>query len=222
MTRRTATSPVPATVEEDAFRFLFRALYPELLRYATVLTGQDAEDVVAESWLQLSRDLHRFHGDFTGFRRFALTVTRNRAHDLMRRRRRRVQETTLPLTELPDTRRPGLFGPSHSRDAAEIVGSRLAEREALARIARLPRAQSEAVLLRIILDMDNRSAAHVLGRRPDAVAAALSRGLGKLARMARDDDGHGEEEVRTRCGTGTRTGTRTGSPTRSTRRNSGA
>ncbi len=196
--------------DEAAFRFLYRALTPELLRYAAVLAGQDAEDVVADSWLQLSRDLHRFRGGYADFRRFALVVTRNRARDLMRRRKRRVQETSLPLTELPEaTGLTGGAGHSHNRDVAEIVGSWLSEREAVARIARLPRAQAEAVLLRVVLDMDNRSAAEVLDRRPGAVATALSRGLRQLAKMARED-GYGEE-VRTRCGTGT-----------STRRNSGA
>jgi RNA polymerase sigma-70 factor (ECF subfamily) len=187
--------------DETAFCHLYRALTPELLRYAAVLAGQDAEDVVADTWLQLSRDLHRFQGDQAAFRRFALTVTRNRARDLMRHRKRRVQETSLPLTELPEPGLAGTGGRHHGRDVAEIVGSRLSEREAVARIARLPRTQAEAVLLRVVLDMDNRSAAAVLGRRPGSVAAALSRGLRRLATMARAS-GYGEE-VRTPCGNGT-------------------
>lgn len=188
--------------DEAAFRHLYRTLTPELLRYAAVLAGQDAEDVVADSWLQISRDLPRFHGDHTAFRRFALTVTRNRARDLMRRRRRRVRETSLPLTELPDLPTARSGGQSHSRDAAEIAGARLCERDAVAYIGRLPRAQAEAVLLRIVLDMDTRSAADVLGRRPGTVATALSRGLRQLATMARNE---GCEEARARCGTGTST-----------------
>lgn len=186
--------------DEAAFCHLYRDLSPELLRYAAVLAGQDAEDVVADTWLQLSRDLDRFEGDQAAFRRFALTVTRNRARDLMRHRKRRVQETSLPLTELPEPGLAGAGGRHHERDVAEIVGSRFSEREAVAHIARLPRAQAEAVLLRIVLDMDNRSAAAVLGRRPGSVAAALSRGLRRLATMARDK-GYGEE-VRTPCGSG--------------------
>jgi RNA polymerase sigma-70 factor (ECF subfamily) len=146
--------------DEEAFRFVYRALSPELLRYAAVLPGQDAGDVMA-------------------------------------------------VTELPDADHTWTSGASHSRDVAEILGARIAEREAVTRIARLPRAQAEAVLLRVVLDMDNRSAAEVSGRPPGAVAAAMSRGPRRLARMAWED-GYGEE-VRTRCGTGT-----------STRRNSGA
>lgn len=192
--------------EEAAFRSLYRALTPELLRYAAVLVGQDAEDVVAETWLQVSRDLFRFDGDGPAFRRFVLAVTRNRARDLIRRRRRRVPEYALPVTELPEPRLPDGDG---GGDAAEIVGSRLSEREALARIAGLPRGQAEAVLLRVVLDMDNRSAAEVLGRRPGAVATALSRGLQRLARTARNETKDAPTgEVRTECATG-----------RSTRRN---
>lgn len=199
--------------EEAAFRSLYRTLTPELLRYAAVLVGQDAEDVVAEAWLQASRDLFRFEGDGPAFRRFVLAVTRNRAHDLLRRRKRRVAEYTVPHADLPE---PRLGHGQAGRDAAEIVGSRLSEREALARIARLPRTQAEAVLLRVVLDMDNRSAAEVLKRRPGTVAMALSRGLRRLARTAREEHVAAQEarngnrnasettvrEVRTRCTTG--------------------
>src|SRR3712207_7709708 len=46
---------------------LFRS-QPRLLRYATALVGADAEDVTAEAWLQVARDLRDFRGDLDGFR----------------------------------------------------------------------------------------------------------------------------------------------------------
>lgn len=164
--------------DEDAFRVLYRALTPELLRYATVVVGQDAEDVVAEVWLQIARDVLRFEGNGPSFRRFALTLTRNRSRDLMRRRKRRMWESPVPPGELPEPRGPSGRG---TPDTALVAGERLAAREALALVAALPGPQAEAVLLRIVLDLDTKSAARILGKRPGAVAMALSRGLKRLA-----------------------------------------
>jgi RNA polymerase sigma-70 factor, ECF subfamily len=175
----TATVRAAGQGHEDAFRVLYRALTPELVRYASVIVGQDAEDVVAEVWLQIARDVLRFEGDGPAFRRFALTVTRNRARDLVRRRRRRVAEVSVPWSELPEPHDPSGWG---ALDAAEVAGERQSAQETLALIASLPEPQAEAVLLRVILGLDTKSAAQVLGKRPSAVAMALSRGLKRLAR----------------------------------------
>jgi len=164
--------------DEDAFRAVYRRLTPDLLRYTTVIVGQDAEDVVAETWLQISRDLPRFAGDGPAFRRFALAVARNRARDLHRRRGRRAVEITTPGAEIPEPRTPRRGG---AQDTAELVGTELSTKEALALIATLPAPQAEAVILRVVLDLDTRSTARILGKRPGAVAMALSRGLKRLA-----------------------------------------
>src|SRR4051794_35089089 len=82
--------------EEDAFRLVYRALQPGLLRYLTVLVGAtDAEDVAAETWAQAFRDLHRFSGAADGFRGWVSTIGRNRALDLVRSRGRR------PVLDVP-------------------------------------------------------------------------------------------------------------------------
>ncbi|GAA2396029.1 RNA polymerase sigma factor [Streptomyces glaucosporus] len=169
--------------DEAAFRAVYRRLNPELLRYAAVIVGQDAEDVVAETWLQIARDVLRFEGDGVAFRRFALAVTRNRARDVLRRRKRRVQEIAVPTDELPEPRAAGVSGGGSAPDAAEVVGAELSAREIVSLIGTLPGPQAEAVLLRVVLDLDTRSSAEILGKRPGAVAMALSRGLKKLARL---------------------------------------
>lgn len=169
--------------DEAAFRWLYRSLTPELTRYAQVIVGQDAEDVVAEAWLQITRDLIRFEGDGPAFRRFTLAVARNRARDLLRRRGRRVEEIAQPTSELPEPRTPPGSPGSSEADTAETVGARLAAQELMARVAELPRPQAEAVVLRVVFDLDTKSAAEILGKRPGAVAMALSRGLKGLARQ---------------------------------------
>jgi hypothetical protein len=45
-----------------AFRTLYRDTQPRLLRYLHALVGDDAEDIASETWLQITRDLHTFHG----------------------------------------------------------------------------------------------------------------------------------------------------------------
>ncbi|MCZ9346978.1 RNA polymerase sigma factor, partial [Streptomyces sp. TRM76130] len=63
--------------DETAFRTVYRAVHPRLLGYVRTLVGEgDAEDVASESWLQITRDLHRFDGDADRFRGWAATIAR--------------------------------------------------------------------------------------------------------------------------------------------------
>jgi RNA polymerase sigma-70 factor, ECF subfamily len=160
--------------DEQSFRILFESLQPGLLRYLCVLVGEDAEDVASETWLQISRDLHAFAGDSDGFRGWIATVGRNRAMDHLRQQRRR------PRGDVPVEYLIGLPG---REDPAGDAMSRISTRTALGLIARLPRDQAEAVLLRVVMDLDADSAARVLGKRSGAVRMAAHRGLRKLAKM---------------------------------------
>ncbi|MET9885667.1 RNA polymerase sigma factor [Streptomyces sp. NPDC006430] len=160
--------------DEGAFGALFRAVQPGLLRYLGVLVGIEAEDVASETWLQIARDLRSFQGDFDGFRGWVATIGRNRALDLLRSRRRR------PVSSVPVE---DLLGDRPAADDTEgTVLSGLGTTAALALIAELPRDQAEAVLLRVVMDLDAQTAARVLGKRPGAVRMASHRGLRKLAK----------------------------------------
>ncbi|MFF4651785.1 RNA polymerase sigma factor [Streptomyces sp. NPDC001380] len=178
--RRPEPADLTAAVEaaregdEEAFRTLFRALQPGLLRYLRTLVGEDAEDVASEAWLQVARDLGRFRGDSDGFRGWVATVARNRALDHLRSRQRR------PRTGLPVEYLDGL--PARDDTAGAVLDSAAAS-EAVALIARLPRDQAEAVLLRVVVDLDAETAARVLGKRPGAVRTAAHRGLRRLAAL---------------------------------------
>ncbi|GAA2990976.1 RNA polymerase sigma factor [Kitasatospora sp. NPDC127116] len=166
--------------DEQAFRLLFRTVQPGLLRYLRVLVGgrpedaQDAEDIASETWLQIARDLRGFSGDGDGFRGWAATVARHRALDHLRARRRR------PVTDLPFEQLVELAaGDDTARAALTTVGTA----DALALISRLPRDQAEAVLLRVVMDLDAESAARVLGKRAGSVRMAAHRGLRRLAKL---------------------------------------
>jgi RNA polymerase sigma-70 factor (ECF subfamily) len=160
--------------DEDGFRTIYRSVQPGLLRYLRGLVGQDAEDVAAEAWLQIARDLRSYRGEGNGFRAWAATVARHRAVDHLRRLSRRPVETT--GVEQLDLEADG-------DDTAALALESVATDEAIALIATLPRDQAEAVLLRVVVGLDSTAAAEVLGKRPGAVRTAAHRGLRRLAQQ---------------------------------------
>ena len=164
--------------DEAGFVALYRDLQPRLLRYATVLVGRDgAEDVTAEAWLHICRDLHRFSGDIDRFRGWTATIVHHRAMDVCRIHARR------PTTALaPDDQREERAGLS---DTAASALDSLSTDLALDLIATLPREQAQAVLLRAVVGLDSRAAADVLGKRAGAVRVAAHRGLKRLAQQVR-------------------------------------
>ena len=179
------TAPATLTAElhaaqhgdEAGFVAVYREVQPRLLRYATVLVGRDsAEDVTAEAWLQISRDLHGFTGDIDRFRGWAATIVRHRAMDACRLNARR---RTVPASD--DERDEPIGAADTSASALDALSTD----RALALIAALPREQAQAVLLRAVVGLDARTAGEVLGKRPGAVRVAAHRGLRRLARQLR-------------------------------------
>ncbi|NML50518.1 RNA polymerase sigma factor [Streptomyces sp. R302] len=161
--------------DEDAFRTVYRAVHPRLLGYTRTLVGEaDAEDVTSEAWLQIARDLDRFGGDADRFRGWAARIARNRALDHLRMRGRRPASGG-DETELTDK-------PAESDTAGEALEA-LSTGDTMRLIARLPQDQAEAVVLRVVVGLDAKSAAEALGKRPGAVRTAAHRGLRKLAEL---------------------------------------
>ncbi|WAU85318.1 RNA polymerase sigma factor [Streptomyces sp. Qhu-G9] len=159
--------------DEAAFAVAYRIVQPGLLGYLRGLVGDDAEDVASDAWLEIARDLGRFRGDGAGFRGWTATIARHRALDHLRRQKVRPRASALEqdLHDLP--------GPHSTHDQAlESLGTQ----HALDLVARLPRDQAEAVLLRVVVGLDGPTAARVLGKRPGAVRTAAHRGLKRLAR----------------------------------------
>jgi RNA polymerase sigma-70 factor (ECF subfamily) len=170
---------------EAGFAALYRDLQPRLLRYATVLVGAEAEDVTAETWLQVARGIRGFTGDLDGFRGWVSTICRNRAVDSARVRARRPAEPTdmATLAHLPA---------GHDTQAAALGA--LSTRWAMEQILALPRTEAEAVLLRAVVGLDAVTAGRVLGKRPGAVRVAAHRGLRRLA-QAVDGSGAGADHA---------------------------
>ncbi|MFF3248986.1 RNA polymerase sigma factor [Streptomyces sp. NPDC002870] len=161
--------------DESAFRTVYRAVHPRLLGYVRTLVGEpDAEDVASEAWLQIARDLDRFSGDADRFRGWAARIARNRALDHIRMRGRR------PAVGGDETE---LTGRAADSDTADEAMEALATGNTMALIAQLPQDQAEAVVLRVVVGLDAKSAAKTLGKRPGAVRTAAHRGLKRLAEL---------------------------------------
>ena len=160
--------------DDDAFRAVYRLVHPPLLRYLRTLIRGDAEDVASETWLQIARDLRSFSGDGDAFRGWAATIGRHRALDQIRYRQRRAA-VALATEEFAER----AAGDDTSVDAVDALGSE----RALSLIRSLPADQAEAVLLRVIMGLDAKTAAKVLGKRAGAVRTASYRGLRRLATL---------------------------------------
>lgn len=161
---------------EDGFVALYRSLQPGILRYVATLVGADAEDVAAEAWFQVARDLRSFSGDLDGFRGWVATIARHRALDHLRARARRpvVLDDLVALADRPA-----------ADDTSEHALERLRTTQAIALVASLPREMAEAVMLRAVVGLDVAGTAAVLGKRPTAVRVAAHRGLKRLAEQLR-------------------------------------
>jgi RNA polymerase sigma-70 factor, ECF subfamily len=83
-----------------------------LLRYLRVIAPDAAEDIAAETWLQVVRGLPGFRGDQSDWRAWLFTTARRRAIDGTRRRARRP---TSPLDDLEPGQMPSAPMPQISR-----------------------------------------------------------------------------------------------------------
>lgn len=175
-----APDPLTAALEgarradPESFRILYHATQPRLLRYLRYLVDGEAEDIASEAWLQVTRDLPRFEGNYDNFRRWVTTIARNRAIDHLRRSTRQPPAVLVPVEEL------AFF--AGREDTADRAIESITTDQALSLIGSLPRDQAEAVLLRVVAGLDAKRAARVSGKRTGAVRTAAYRGLKHLAK----------------------------------------
>jgi RNA polymerase sigma-70 factor, ECF subfamily len=159
--------------DEAGFLELWRATQPRLLRYLRVQSRENYEDVAAETWLQVVRDLSSFIGDADGFRAWLFTIARHRAIDAAR------SAAARPLTLVSDV------GESpHVRSAASAESEameRISTERALELVATLPPEQAEMVMLRVVAGLDVPVVAQIVGKSPGAVRVSVHRGLRALS-----------------------------------------
>jgi RNA polymerase sigma-70 factor (ECF subfamily) len=134
-------------------------------------------NVTSEAWLHIARDIAFFDGDIDGFRGWTATIARHRAFDHLRHHKRRPVHHT-PVGELPEQPAPD--------DTETTALDSLSTQAALSLIARLPRDQAEIIMLRVVVGLDAKTVARLLGKRPGAVRTAAHRGLRRLQHLLND------------------------------------
>ena len=157
--------------DDHALAALWRELHPALLRYLRAVDPDGAEDIASDTWLEVTRRLHRFSGGEREFRGWLFTIARHRLIDA---RRRAARHRTAPVAWLPD--RPGV------EDPASDVLVDLSTRASLRLVSELPPEQAEAVRLRVMVGLDTDQVAQIMGKQPGNVRVLSHRGLRNLAR----------------------------------------
>jgi RNA polymerase sigma-70 factor (ECF subfamily) len=140
-----------------------------------VTNGDAGEDIAAETWLLVVRDLRSFIGDAAGFRAWVFTIARHRAIDAARNRAARP---AIPVADI------SLAGPvtPEMPSAEQLALERVSTHEALALVASLPPEQAEMVMLRVVAGLDVAVVARIVAKSPGAVRVSVHRGLRLLAR----------------------------------------
>jgi RNA polymerase sigma-70 factor (ECF subfamily) len=154
--------------DADAFSSLWTIFQPGLLRYLRVIGGQAAEDLAADTWLQVIRKLTTFDGNDKAFRAWICTIARNRHIDWRRQMARRRE--SLVESDVLD-RIPTL----------DDTETSMSTHRAVALIATLPPDQAEAVMLRTVAGLSVSAVAEIMGRPAGTVRVLCHRGLRRLA-----------------------------------------
>lgn len=156
---------------EDQFAVLWRDANPALLRYLRVLAPENAEDIAAETWVNVVRGLPRFIGDEAAWRAWLFTTARRRLIDQARLRKRHPAE---PLEDVSAAEMP------RTPDAAQIALENMATESAIALLSQLPLPQAEVIMLRVVAGLDTDAVAALLGKTPGNIRVMAHRGLKKL------------------------------------------
>jgi len=158
--------------ENSGFLTLYRELQPRLLRYLRLRTTDGADDVAAETWLQVVRDLGRFRGSTDDFRAWLFTVARHRAVDAARAARSRPSVAVADVAVLDSA-----IAPSAEAQAME----KMSTDQALQLVATLPPDVAEMVALRVIAGLDAATVGELVGKSSGAVRVAVHRALATLS-----------------------------------------
>jgi RNA polymerase sigma-70 factor (ECF subfamily) len=160
------------TGAEWAVTAMYRDLSGPVLRYLNSQAPGEGEDLASETWIDVARGLRRFHGDEQDFRRFVFAIARRRLVDYRRKtRRRRTHAAPAEIIEH--------YLPTGDVEAEAMEA--FSNRRAMALLGRLPPAQAEVVMLRVVGGFSAEEVARLIGKREGAVRVLQHRALAKLA-----------------------------------------
>src|SRR6266540_3455904 len=159
--------------DEAAFREFYarhrKPLYVYLL--SVVRDRETAEELLQETFYAFLRHLDRLNGS-DDLRPFLVRTARNRAIDVLRRRKR--GEIALQRRAEDPFFKPRAAGAAETVDPEEVS----------ALLRRLPDEQRELIVLKILVGMTFREIARVTGCGESSVVSRYRYGLGKLRAFA--------------------------------------
>jgi RNA polymerase sigma-70 factor (ECF subfamily) len=147
----------------------YQGLQPGLLRYLHTVAGSEAEDIAAQSWLDVVSGVGRFKGDEVAFRRWVFTIARRRVADSQRRWWCRPR--SVPFDGFDDMS-------GNADPAADAIDWQ----RAIDQLRRLPPELAEIIFLRVIAGFSAEEVGQITGRPASTVRVLQHRALHRLAR----------------------------------------
>jgi RNA polymerase sigma factor (sigma-70 family) len=171
--------------DSDALGRLYSECAPRVLGYLRSQGIADHEDIAAEVFVSMVRNLGSFHGDEDSFRGWVFTIAQRRLVDERRRRGRRPEEPfeTEDLVEVLGTGAVGEGGVEN--EALE----RLRTSGLLEAIEQLTPDQRAVLYLRAVGDLSVPDIARALDKPETAVKALLRRAAATLNRRLAEREG---------------------------------
>jgi RNA polymerase sigma-70 factor (ECF subfamily) len=164
-----------------AFEAVFHELAPAVAGYLRLNGVSEVDELTNEVFAQVHRGLHRFSGDWAGFRSWVFTIAHHRMVDDARRARRR------PPIALAEVSEEAATGDVES-EALDVLSDERLHRL----LSILSEDQRQVLLLRIVADLPLEEAAVTIGKTVGAVKSLQHRALASLRRaLEQEGVGHG-------------------------------
>jgi RNA polymerase sigma factor (sigma-70 family) len=168
--------------DPDGFDALFRAHSTAVVGYLRARHVSDPDDLANEVFVRAFRNIHTVQVDSDRFRSWLYGIAHNVAIDDGRRRRRRLNETS--LDEQVDAQLAAAGGDVEAEAITEL------ERQLVRTLlAGLAPDQRDVLLLRVFSDLSVAQTAAVVDKSYEAVKALQRRGIASLRRVLHAQEG---------------------------------
>lgn len=166
---------------ERAFTMIWKNLNPRLTRYVATQSygsGIDYEDVVSETWISVAKDISKFKGEYSNFKSWLYSIARNRIVDAVRKNGRQIKSYGEPSEMQIVDLKTSVLGEIESDEGLKSI---------IQAIQTLPPAQAEAIMLRIVAELEINEVAKILDKSEGTVRVACHRGLETLRNKLKED-----------------------------------
>ncbi len=167
-------------LDSTALGMLYRRFLPVVYRFALGRIGEPhaAEDITSETFSAMVEQIGALRAqDELGFSAWLLSIARNQAAMLIRRKQTRREQ----FGELPEARQPHAV--AEAGDPLAVLTARESLSETVAALNRLTEDQRAVVLYRCVLGFSTEEVAELLGKQAGTIRALQFRALASLARL---------------------------------------